>query len=291
MKAYVEAGFPPDKLVVLTSTYGYLYSLKVCHQRGSESVKSVQKLNNVCIREILEQESFYTMWDDVRKVPYSTLMRGSSMKWITFNDLESHRYKAEFVRKYELGGIGVFTLDQDVGECTDGIPFPFLWTLVKVIRSEKAMRVLPGAACGDVPETCPTRTSGEETAICPLKGTTVNGEDVMVRYVSEHIGNGRLKTKIYEPMDVLFQSVGVTCQPLITMQPLTTTTEMVTTTLPDTTTTDVVTTTETTTDTTTTEETTTETTTTTESVISMDTQTTSTTEEISTTDTTESPVR
>ena len=273
MKAYVEAGFPPEKLIVLTSTYGYLYSLKICSKGGKDTVRSVQKLNNVCIKEILEQENFYTMWDDVRKVPYSTLMRGSSVKWITFNDLESHRHKAEFVRKYELGGIGVFTLDQDAGECSDGIPFPFLWTLVKVIRPEMAVRVLPGVGCAGVSETCSAEACDDDTEAWRLDLTKINGEDVMVRYVPDQPCNGCLKSKIVDPSsDVLYKPgpETVTCNIL----PLTsTTTEVVTTSDTTTTTTEEV--------TTTSEIPTTSTT----DFISMDTSdSTSTTEELPTTE-------
>lgn len=170
MKAYVQAGLQLDKVVVLTSTYGYLYSLKAGRHREEDVVKSVQKLSNLCVRDILEQENFHTAWDHARMVPYGMVTRDSTRKWITFNDLESHRKKAEFVQKNQLAGIGVFTLDQDImDDCTGGVPFPFLFTLVKILRPNLAFRMLP-------------KTLGV-TGWQGVNQNYANSEDVLVKYI------------------------------------------------------------------------------------------------------------
>lgn len=127
---------------MLTSTHGYLYTLNLCTADGEATVESVRKLNKYRVQEVLEREKFYVSWDDTRQVPYGTLAHGIAEKqWITFSDMESHRRKAQFVLKYQLGGIGVFTCDQegeedtvDTGGCSKGIPFPFLWAIVDTVR-------------------------------------------------------------------------------------------------------------------------------------------------------------
>lgn len=144
VEAFVRAGLNPQKVVVLTSTIGYLYTLSYCFVEGQVNVISVEKLNKYRVQQALEQEKFYISWDDTRQVPYGTVSLGSSdKKWITFNDLESHRLKAKFVLKYQLGGIGAYTIDQEderarssAGGCQPGIPFPFLWTLVNTVRPQ-----------------------------------------------------------------------------------------------------------------------------------------------------------
>lgn len=143
---------------MLTSTHGYLYTLDTCVADGALVVKAVRKLTKYRVQEILEREKFYVLWDDTRQVPYGTLSQGSVEKqWMTFSDLESHRRKAQFVLKYQLGGIGVFTCDQegtehtvDCGVCSKGMPFPFLWALVDTVRPNETYKKPPLILSDDV---------------------------------------------------------------------------------------------------------------------------------------------
>lgn len=171
MRAYVLAGLPPDKVVILTSSYGYLYSLRIGRQ-GQEVVRSVQKLSNPCVRDILELENFFTSWDHARMVPYGTLKQNNGKKWITFNNLESHQRKVEFVQKFELGGIGIFTLDQDISsERSDCVSFPFLCTSMKVLRPNLDLETLP-------------KTVYEQSVEEPVtKACQENNADVLIRYL------------------------------------------------------------------------------------------------------------
>lgn len=115
-------------------------------------MKSVQKLSKLSAQEIIERENFYTSWDDARMVPYATLTHGLNKKWITFNDIESHRRKAEYVLKTQLGGIGAFTIDQDDYDgFASGIPYPFLWALVNIVRPELVYEDCPLLIDDDVP--------------------------------------------------------------------------------------------------------------------------------------------
>lgn len=181
-------------------------------------VKSVQKLSNLCVRDILEQESFHTSWDQARMVPYGTLTQDTSKKWITFNDLESHRQKAEFVKKYQLAGIGVFTLDQDVTDERSGaVPFPFLWVLVKVLRPDVEFRMLSRIVCEDI------------TEVQVEKSPQENDEDVLVQYVPDGdasmCGGGCAKSKPVEVEDKQYQNApgGASCQPFFIIRSSTTT--------------------------------------------------------------------
>lgn len=137
VRSYIQAGLNPQKIVILLSTYAYLYTSKIPSVGQPPIIKNVQKLSKLSAQEIIERENFLVSWDDARLVPYATLTRGCKRKWITFNDIESYRRKAEFVLDHQLGGIGAFSIDQDdySGYANLG-PYPFLWAVAEILRPE-----------------------------------------------------------------------------------------------------------------------------------------------------------
>lgn len=167
MKTYIQAGLNPQKIVILLSTYAYLYTMRIPPKGGQAELKSVQKLSKLSAQEIIERENFLISWDDARMVPYASSSQGSYKKWITFNDIESHRKKAAFVLDHQLGGIGAFSIDQDDYEGYANLgPYPFLWAVVDILRPESKfvdfnvpVQVIPDNPCpcaGNLPDApCP----------------------------------------------------------------------------------------------------------------------------------------
>lgn len=220
VRAYIRAGLNPQKIVVLTSTYAYLYTLKLCVNGGPASVKSVQKLSKLSAQEIIERENFYTSWDDARMVPYATLTHGLNKKWITFNDIESHRRKAEYVLKTQLGGIGAFTIDQDDYDgFASGIPYPFLWALVNIVRPELVYEDCPLLIDDDVPvqylPNAPCNTCG-------------GNRDTFNQYFQQNTCPQQIRFEQSPDEDVSYRNAGGACSAClasaVTAPPITTTT-------------------------------------------------------------------
>ncbi|KAL9701435.1 hypothetical protein quinque_004876 [Culex quinquefasciatus] len=185
VKTYIQAGLNPQKIVILLSTYAYLYTMKIPAKGGQAILKNVQKLSKLSAQEIIERENFLISWDDARFVPYASWTQGTNKKWITFNDLESHRKKAAFVLDHQLGGIGAFSIDQDdyQGYANLG-PYPFLWAVVDILRPESKyidfsvpVQLVPSDACpysGNVSDpSCPNCfvecQAGAAIADCPRR--------------------------------------------------------------------------------------------------------------------------
>uniref|UniRef100_A0AAG5DEN3 GH18 domain-containing protein n=1 Tax=Anopheles atroparvus TaxID=41427 RepID=A0AAG5DEN3_ANOAO len=113
--SYIEAGLNPRKIVILNSCYAYLYVSKINKNDTAcpAKLRTVMRLSFLSAREIIIRESFQTSWDDMRHVPYGAVTNGITKKWITYNDVESVRRKADYVLHYQLGGMGLFSVDED----------------------------------------------------------------------------------------------------------------------------------------------------------------------------------
>lgn len=153
--------------MILLSNYGYLYEQRLSSKTGKYGLKNVQRLTKLGALELIERENFQISWDDARQVPYASLVDGNRKKWITFNSVESHRRKAEFTLLNQLGGIGLFTLDQDdyEGYASSG-SYPMLWAIVDVIRPEARVTNYSAPVKHNPVETCP-HTGNISHPTCP----------------------------------------------------------------------------------------------------------------------------
>ncbi|KFB36001.1 AGAP007182-PA-like protein [Anopheles sinensis] len=160
--SYIEAGLNPRKIVILNSCYAYLYVSKINKNDTTCPVKlrTVMRLSFLSAREIIIRESFQTSWDDMRHVPYGTVTNGVTKKWITYSDVESIRRKADYVLHYQLGGMGLFSVDEDdYGGRAGCGRYPMLRTIVSVLY--------PDLACDELDE---EEEHEIETIVCPYNG-------------------------------------------------------------------------------------------------------------------------
>lgn len=110
VNAWIDAGFPKDKLVVGVPFYGYLYKISSGAGNGI-----YQKFTNG------EALSFSSIKTDYINNGYSEFFDSESMvSWlykdntfISYDDARSLELKAEYIKNEELGGIMIWELSQD----------------------------------------------------------------------------------------------------------------------------------------------------------------------------------
>ncbi len=117
VKQHLEAGIPPKKLVIGAAFYG----------RGWTGVKPENNGINqpfekyageypysILVRDYLDKQGFKRQWDSVAKAPY--LWNPDSATLISYDDPESLKAKAAFVKAQRLGGIMYWEHSHDPSE-------------------------------------------------------------------------------------------------------------------------------------------------------------------------------
>jgi chitinase len=124
----VHAGVPRARIVVGVPFYGYGYGGVAAEQHGL--FQSAQRNGNedttvagprprfvgsIRYYDIANalRAGFQRYWEEHAQVPW--LYNPDSQTWITYDDAESIRRKAEFVRQQHLGGIMIWELSGDDG--------------------------------------------------------------------------------------------------------------------------------------------------------------------------------
>ena len=103
---HLNVGIPSRKLVLGVAFYGRSFSgvnrensglyQPYGHYAGEHSYSEL-------IRDFIDKQGFKRLWDDAAKAPY--LWNSESATFITYDDPESLRAKASFVKSHRLGGI------------------------------------------------------------------------------------------------------------------------------------------------------------------------------------------
>ncbi len=114
VKQHLAAGIPPEKIVLGVAFYG----------RGFTGVKPIDKgLKQPYERfegahdyseladKFIGRQGFVRYWDDRAKAPY--LWNSSSRTFITYDDPNSIRIKAQYVKAHHLGGMMFWELSED----------------------------------------------------------------------------------------------------------------------------------------------------------------------------------
>lgn len=114
VRQHVAAGIPPDKLVLGVAFYGRGYTgvqpmNKGLHQPYGryEGDHSYAELKD----KFIGRQGFVRHWDERAKAPF--LWDGAAKTFITYDDPQSIRAKADYVRDNRLGGMMFWELSQD----------------------------------------------------------------------------------------------------------------------------------------------------------------------------------
>ncbi|MGH8131246.1 MAG: glycoside hydrolase family 18 protein [Steroidobacteraceae bacterium] len=114
VRQHIAAGIPSDKLVLGVAFYGRGFAgvnpsndgLNQPYERY-EGDHSYAELAN----KLIGSQGFVRYWDERARAPF--LWNGAAKTFITYDDPESIRAKAEYVRDHHLGGMMFWELSQD----------------------------------------------------------------------------------------------------------------------------------------------------------------------------------
>lgn len=106
VERFVEAGVPPEKLVIGAAFYGRGWSGVAPNRRGRyqpyDTARGALSYDSLSAAYI-NQNGFARYWDEAAQAPY--LWNAETATFITYDDPASLRAKADFVRARDLGGI------------------------------------------------------------------------------------------------------------------------------------------------------------------------------------------
>jgi chitinase len=115
IQAYLNAGVPADKLVMGVPFYGYKYNVTSSENNGlRQSYNGSGSITyNRFVKDDLLANGYERFWDEGSKVPY--LFNAEESIFISYDDPESIKIKAEYIRDNELGGAMIWEISQDHG--------------------------------------------------------------------------------------------------------------------------------------------------------------------------------
>ncbi|WP_282018374.1 glycoside hydrolase family 18 protein [Salegentibacter mishustinae] len=121
VKEHLEAGAPSEKLVIGMAFYG-----RGWHETENQNSGLHQKafgnsfsINYREIKDSLKTSSYRRLWDETAKAPY--LWREDTGTFITYDDPESIKEKAKFIKNNELGGAMFWQYHGDDGELLESL--------------------------------------------------------------------------------------------------------------------------------------------------------------------------
>jgi len=124
VKQHLAAGIPPDKIVLGAAFYGKEWSGMTPDNRGLGQPYE-KFVGDVPFSQLPDKQGFVRYWDSAAKAPY--LWNKETATLISYDDPESLREKARFVKRHHLGGIMFWEYSHDPAEV-------LLGTLYKNLR-------------------------------------------------------------------------------------------------------------------------------------------------------------
>lgn len=111
--AFAASQIPPEKVLLGVAAYGYDWKKGTTTGRGL----SVPAAMSLALKNGVQVE-----WNETAQVPYFTYVSGGQERIVYFENARSLKPKLELVRKYNLGGIGIWRL---------GLEEPSIWSAIQ----------------------------------------------------------------------------------------------------------------------------------------------------------------
>ncbi|KAL7070433.1 hypothetical protein ACQ4LE_010509 [Meloidogyne hapla] len=168
---WFHKGMPKNKIIVGISTYGRGWTLTHPHiQRGldapgtaARATKYVQTAGTAAYYEFCEMLANGTEhhFNKEMQVPY---LISDTDQWFSYEDVNSVRLKANWIRKNQFGGAFVWTLDFDDfnGQCPDAQhlgKYPLIGTIARELTSKTINTKIPPILPSPLPITTTTSIS------------------------------------------------------------------------------------------------------------------------------------
>ncbi|KAK0081746.1 hypothetical protein PV325_007400 [Microctonus aethiopoides] len=142
IKYWLSQGCPKEKILMGVPLYGRSFTLcdpNVNHigapacgpgNAGSYSREpGMLGYNEIC--EMFKQQSWNEQYDEERHAPYAH----NDFQWITYDNVRSIKKKTELIKKLNLGGAMVWSIETDDFSGICGEKYPLLNTLINGIRN------------------------------------------------------------------------------------------------------------------------------------------------------------
>ena len=127
VRQHLDAGIPSGKLVLGAAFYGRGFTGVRPENNGlfQPYERFVDEFPySLLVRDYVNKQGFKRLWDAAAKAPY--LWNPASATFITYEDPDSLKAKAEFVRRHNLGGIMYWEHGHDPAEVLLGTIFEHL---------------------------------------------------------------------------------------------------------------------------------------------------------------------
>jgi chitinase len=114
VKQHLAAGIPADKLVLGVAFYGRGFAgVNPLHDGLNQEYQRFEAAHPYAelVQSYIGKQGFVREWDAQAKAPF--LWNAATHAFITYDDPESIRIKAEYVKTHHLGGMMFWELSQD----------------------------------------------------------------------------------------------------------------------------------------------------------------------------------
>jgi chitinase len=128
VKQHLDAGIPPQKLVLGVAFYGRGFAgVRALHDGVNQPYERFEAAHpySELVEKFIDRGGFVRKWDAGAQAPF--LWNAQTRAFITYDDPRSIAGKAQYVREHKLGGMMFWELSQDSG----GV---LLDTIVKGLR-------------------------------------------------------------------------------------------------------------------------------------------------------------
>ncbi|CAK9814906.1 Acidic mammalian chitinase [Anthophora quadrimaculata] len=144
VRYWLSQGAPANKIIVGVPFYGITFTLKDASNHGLHAKTTGPGkagpytaeagsigYNELCVD--LKKSGWHVVRDEQEKVPYAY----NGKQWISYDDAQSVREKAKFIKSLGLGGAMVWSIDTDDFRGNCGKKYPLLSTLHDVLKNCK----------------------------------------------------------------------------------------------------------------------------------------------------------
>ncbi|CAO1372305.1 unnamed protein product [Diamesa serratosioi] len=193
VKYWISNGAPREKLILGIAAFGILFTLANADNNGFDAPSfggTEKPYNEIC------KYNWQRVWSFSKQVPYKV----SGNQWVGYDDVESVAVKARYSNTENLGGVMIWSLDNDdfTGSCGQG-PYPLLKTAYNIVmignNNIPAPVPVPVPVTAPIPKPVPApapvpvpKPDQSKPFICPLPNGLYADPTNCYRYFS--CGNG-----------------------------------------------------------------------------------------------------